>query len=140
MLHTLRFSLQNAVYFIMLPFFPVLYTFYIQVVLKFKCKTPVPKGLKSTLLIERAWRYVFPFCIRNNSRTFECPMEDVLKPVYVIASCRFNLQFMRRDNTSDTCMCLLCRCLRLYVLYTQSADQQYVMRKSGLFFRSHIST
>jgi len=62
MLHTRRFSLQNAIYFIMLPFLvTVLFTFYIQGVLNLNVKLGCQKVNQPTVhAAKTAYHTVIP--------------------------------------------------------------------------------
>jgi hypothetical protein len=89
MLHTSFFSLQNAVYFIMLPFLVlVLFAFYIQGVLKFKYQIPVPKGyIRKKKLLQTHCNEKLD-CVSGSSPMI-CPSTKIqtIKKLLVITLC-----------------------------------------------------
>ena len=77
--HSPFFSLQNAVYFITLPFLvPVLFTFYIQIVLKLKKKSGAKRLIRGSGVINNG-RPLHIFCSFNgNLKRDRWPVADRL--------------------------------------------------------------
>ena len=66
--HSPFFSLQNAIYFIMLPFLvPVLFTFYIHIVLKFKKKFRRQRVKETVINIQQVIRGLWMSSLRRSS-------------------------------------------------------------------------